>query len=225
VFGPDIDVAMRINRYYTDLKIEIRAHFEDFDNGVMVKPNEKLKIAIIGAISGLKGSKIIADLVKDANKRELEIEYVLIGYSDRSDLHNAVARFHVTGKYEENEIGDLLQKHRPTAIFIPTPLPETYCYTLSIAWRFGLKPMVFDIGAQARRIRAVGGDAGEILPLSFTTKPTELNDWFLQNIKAEATPENKPENKQYQSIIQDYYGFAEVKPAAKKIKKAEVISA
>jgi GT2 family glycosyltransferase len=224
IFAPDFDVAQRINNYYPDLEIDLRPHFEVFDNGFALEANEgKLKIAVVGAISGLKGSKVLSELVKDANRRSLDIEYVLIGYSDRSDLHNSVARFNVTGKYEEHEIGELLKQHQPTVIFIPTPLPETYCYALSIAWRFGVKPVVFDIGAQANRIRALGDGAGEILPLELSAKPQQLNDWLLQNIKSGVKQLTKPDNVKYDSIMRDYYGFSVSKPKTKKQKATEVI--
>jgi GT2 family glycosyltransferase/glycosyltransferase involved in cell wall biosynthesis len=227
VFAPDADVAKRINRYYRHLQVTLRPHAEIFDaeDKVIATAKPRLKIGVVGAISGMKGSKIMLNLVRDANERELEIEYVVIGYSDRSDLHDGLERYSVTGKYEEAELRDLLVQHQPDVIFIPTPIPETYCYTLSIAWRFGLMPIVFDIGAQAARIRQIGKGAGKIIPLDLAHDASRLNDWFLENIEAQhCAPIISPENVLYNSIMIDYYGLKAEKPKAVKRKKEIVAS-
>jgi O-antigen biosynthesis protein len=228
VFAPDNDVAKRINRHFRHLQISVLPHPEIFDaeTKVDIEPKQRLKIGIVGAISGFKGSKILSNMVSNANERELEIEYVVIGYTDRSDLHNGVERFTVTGKYQENEIRDLLDKHQPDVIFIPSIWPETYCYTLSTAWRFGLMPIVFDIGAQAARIRQIGKGAGKIIPLDLANDAHKLNDWFMENIaNKQFEPATRPANVTYNSIMADYYGFKPEKPKAPKRKKEIVASA
>jgi hypothetical protein len=224
VFAPDADVAKRINRYYRHLQVTLRPHAEIFDaeDKVIATAKPRLKIGVVGAISGFKGSKIVSNMVRDANERELEIEYVVIGYTDRSDLHNGVERFTVTGKYQEQEIRNLLDKHQPDIIFIPSIWPETYCYTLSIAWRFGLMPIVFDIGAQAARIRRIGKGAGKIIPLDLAHDAQKLNDWFLENIDTQQlVSPTQPENIIYNSIMIDYYGLKAEKPKAPKRKKQQ----
>ena len=37
--------------------------------------------------------------------------------------------------------------------FLPSIVPETWCFTLSEMWEAGLHVVAFDIGAQAERIR------------------------------------------------------------------------
>ena len=45
-------------------------------------------------------------------------------------------------------------KHQPDLAFLPSIWPETWCFTLSEAWAAGLYAVVFDLGAQAERMRA-----------------------------------------------------------------------
>jgi glycosyltransferase involved in cell wall biosynthesis len=59
----------------------------------------------------------------------------------------------ITGRYNESEVFDLIAAEQPDIIFLPSIWPETYSYTLSIAMACGLPIAVFDIGAQAERLR------------------------------------------------------------------------
>ena len=42
------------------------------------------------------------------------------------------------------------------AVFLPAIWPETWCFTLGIAWKAGLSVIAFDLGAPAERICATG---------------------------------------------------------------------
>ncbi|MFT9164955.1 MAG: hypothetical protein ABF504_07750, partial [Komagataeibacter saccharivorans] len=39
---------------------------------------------------------------------------------------------------------------------VPSICPETWCFTLTLLWRAGLRSVAFDLGAVAARIRATG---------------------------------------------------------------------
>ena len=58
---------------------------------------------------------------------------------------------------------------------LPSIWPETWCYTLGIAWQAGLRAAVFDLGALAERVRA--GGAGWVLPLGLA--PGAINQALL----------------------------------------------
>jgi O-antigen biosynthesis protein len=213
VFVPNADVLDRIRRYYPTIPLELRVHPETFDNAptlhVVRAEGERVRVAIIGAISLIKGSQVIVDALRDVKTRGLPIDYILIGHSDHPDLNAGMPNFTMTGQYKEDEIGALLEKHRPHLAFIPSVWPETYCYTLSIAWRFGIRPAAFDMGAPAERIRALGGSsAGDILPFGWSKEVTALNNAFVEH-HSSAEPLIKPANVSYPSLIKDYYGLAE----------------
>jgi hypothetical protein len=57
----------------------------------------------------------------------------------------------------------------------PSIWPETWCFTLGLAWRAGLGVAAFDIGAPAERIRRTG--RGWLLPLGLP--PAAINSAFL----------------------------------------------
>jgi O-antigen biosynthesis protein len=210
VFVPDADVLERIRGYYPQAPLVLRPHPELFDNAPVLavarQPGERLRVAIIGAISLIKGSQVIVDAVRDVNARQLPIDYTLIGHSDHPDLNAGMPHFTCTGQYAESEIGALLEEHRPHLVLIPSIWPETYCYTLSIALRYGLKAAVFDMGATARRLRALGEGAGELLPFVWAREAGRINDAFLtMTLDGIAAP--RPANVVYPSLMANYYGL------------------
>jgi GT2 family glycosyltransferase/glycosyltransferase involved in cell wall biosynthesis len=221
VYVPNADMSARMVRYFPEQTYTLRPHAETFDTHpaieVAMQEGQRLRVGIVGAISGFKGSKLLAQLVEDANARSLAIEYSVIGYTDRSDLHENLERLHITGKYEEAEIGSLLQQQQPHVILIPSIWPETYCYTLSIAWRFGIMPVVFDIGAPAQRARAIGKDAARIVPLSYAKQPALLNDWLIAQFYGKKIPApTRPANVGYAALLTDYYELDTLPAAHKK---------
>ena len=208
VYVPSMDVQDRIRRYFPDVAIIWRPHTETFTDApllnVIKTPEERLRVAVIGAISLIKGSQVLVDAIKDANKRKLAITYILIGHTDHPDLNAGMPNFTMTGQYKEYDIGSLIAEHQPHLAFIPSVWPETYCYTLSIALRYGIRPAVFDMGAPAERLRALGENAGELLPVEWMTEVTQLNDHFAA-CQPDALKNPRPANVSYPSLIRDYY--------------------
>ena len=92
----------------------------------------------------------------------------------------------VTGRYEEDEVLELLREQACHAFFLPSVWPETYCYTLSIAFHAGLPSLCFDIGAQAQRIRECGG---VVLPTKLWTDPAQINDHLLAFVRGSSPRE------------------------------------
>lgn len=212
VFCPSGDVLERMKHYYPQAIYALRWHPETFDNEEkttipVASPSQELVISAIGAISDIKGSNVLAALAKDATKRNLPIRFIIIGHTSHAEINAGMDRITVTGAYKEHEIANLLRTHTSHLTFIPSVWPETYCYTLSIAWRFGILPVAFDIGAPAERIEACG--RGIILPLELKDNPSALNDAFL-NLRNQGWDNHKgniPENVTYPDILRDYYGF------------------
>jgi hypothetical protein len=63
-------------------------------------------------------------------------------------------------------------------IWIPSIWPETYCYVLSAALRSGTQVAVFDLGAQAERVRA-HDERHLCLPLTLADDPLALANALL----------------------------------------------
>jgi glycosyltransferase involved in cell wall biosynthesis len=211
IFVPDSDVAKRMEKYYPSLKFDVRPHItvkaykDSFASApnIFQTNNSVLNVAIIGAIGHHKGSNLIFECIKDAFKRSLPIHFTIIGYTNYDDLMRNFSNVTITGKYLESEVINLIKSNKCNVAFFSSVWPETFCYTLSIAFASKLYPISFEIGAVAERIKQVGW--GKILPISMINKPKEINDSLLM---LEITPLSEQVNLfniDYNNLIKDYY--------------------
>ncbi|MQP64752.1 glycosyltransferase [Niveispirillum sp. SYP-B3756] len=126
------------------------------------QPGEVLRIVVPGAIGPPKGFHILLDCARDAVARQLPLRFIVLGYTLDDDLLVSTGGAMVIGRYEDTEFGSLLADIRPHGAFVPSVWPETWCYALSHVLAAGLPTAVFNIGAQAERLRAHG--RGLLLP-------------------------------------------------------------
>ena len=99
--------------------------------------------------------------------RGLHLEFTLVGHTQDDRRLLDTGRVAVTGGYREGEGEVLVRAQRPHLAWLPSLWPETWCFTLGVAWRAGLRVAVFDIGAPAERVRATG--QGWVLPLGLAS--------------------------------------------------------
>lgn len=184
VFVPDADVASRLGRYFSAVRMVLRPHEESWPERIAsvaapasVAVGDVRRIAVIGAIGQHKGSRILKACAEDAHRRKLKLHFSVIGTVDIADELIGLPTISITGRYEESEITTLLAAQRCHAAWLPSVWPETYCYTLSIAFVHGLMPVVFDLGAQAARVRRAGW--GEVLPCAMMEQAGAINDHLL----------------------------------------------
>ena len=88
----------------------------------------------------------------------------------------ATGRVYVTGRYHEAEAEALVREQSGQVAFLPSIVPETWNFALSTAWAAGLPAIVFDLGAQAERVRRCGH--GSVLPLGLSA--SAINDHLLK---------------------------------------------
>jgi O-antigen biosynthesis protein len=211
VFVPSEDMRDRMMQHMPNVDYVVRVHPECFDDEPpMTIPHihaERVRIAVVGAISRIKGSSLLEALVRDVAERGLPIDYTLIGYTDNPALTKGLPHCTITGEYKEEELRSHLDQAAPHHIFIPSLWPETYCYALSVAWRFGIRPAVFDIGAPAQRIKQLGISGGDVLPYAWVREPQRINDWFVAQMQREHSALTRPHNVTYASIMDDYYAL------------------
>jgi hypothetical protein len=74
-----------------------------------------------------------------------------------------------------------LAQASPDLAFFGSIWPETYLYTLSIAFRYGIFPVAFDLGAQAERIRKE--NFGALVDINERHNPKFINGVFLELAK------------------------------------------
>ncbi len=136
---------------------------------------ESLRIVVPGAIGPSKGFQVLLDCARDAVARELPLRFFVLGYTLDDDLLISTGGAMVTGRYEEAEFNRLLADIAPHGAFVPSVWPETWCYALSHVLMAGLPTAVFNMGAQAERLRTHG--RGVLLPPGLSA--SSINDGLL----------------------------------------------
>lgn len=137
------------------------------------------RICFIGAFGIEKGFDVIKSLIQDAHKRNLPLNYIIVGRSVDDEALLKSNRVFVTGEYKEEEAISLVMEQNADLAFFPSICPETWCYSLSIAWRAGLKTVGYNIGAIAERIKRT--KRGSVMPLNLTI--AKQNDFLLKECK------------------------------------------
>ena len=122
-----------------------------------IKPDSKpLKVAVIGALSKIKGADLLEQAAQLCAKQGIEIEFELIGYGYRSLLKKPHANLTVTGRYHEHELVDSLRQRHADGeldfVWFTALWPETYSYTLSAVIAAELPVLAPDIGAFPERL-------------------------------------------------------------------------
>lgn len=167
---PSKEVEARFRRYVPRLASRITPWEADppqLRRRTRQSPREAgrlLRVAIIGAIGTEKGYDIILDCARDAMRRALPLEFVIVGYThdDLRLIETGCVR--ITYRFAPEEAVAEIAAQQADIAFIPSIWPETWCFALSDAWAAGLRAAVFDIGTQAERVRATGH--GWVLPLA-----------------------------------------------------------
>ncbi len=182
VFVPDADVAERLGRYLpgVDFTVDPHEEFNPEQSQILrprLRPDEPLRVLVIGAIGKVKGYNVLLACAKDAREKRLPIEFCLLGYS-MNDTQLRQAGVSISGRYLEEESLERLTALEPHIVWLPSLWPETYSYTLSLGLLGGLSVCAFDIGAIARRLRELGADE-HLMPLELQHFPHEINRAFL----------------------------------------------
>ena len=188
---PSNDTALRMRAYFRDMDFTVRPHEENLNPPHGYAPparqrGSSLRVAVIGAIGPHKGSRILLQCSRDAIERKLPLDFCIIGSTDLAELET-MSNVSVTGPYAEAEVFDLIRRSRTHVAFFPSVWPETYSYTLSIAFAAGFPTVVFDIGAPAERVRQSA--RGLVLRLGLLNKPDKINDFLLQADSVESVTE------------------------------------
>ncbi len=132
------------------------------------------RVAVLGNLNHHKGIDIVvacAALARDDNQ---QLEFLVFGNMD-VDASQLGGKLRKMGAYQRANLRTILATHRCDIGFLPSIWPETYSYVLSEILELGLHPVVFDLGAQAVRLRAAG--VGTILPVGLN--PSSINARLL----------------------------------------------
>lgn len=159
VFAPSFDVSKRIKRHVPAARVLLAPHPEAAGlHGIPsprvlpVAADEPLRIAVLGALSPVKGPDLLEQCALDAKQRDLALEFHLLGYAYRDLITAPRSRLTVHGAYRDSELPTLLADLKPHLVWFPAQWPETYSYTLSACLHAGLPIVAPDLGAFPERL-------------------------------------------------------------------------
>ena len=133
-------------------KIEIIPHNVKEISPVRVTkdPNyTTLTIGVLGAINYVKGAQIIKQMVQLIERDNLDINVVVVGEITAPIKSK---HFYTTGRYNREELPQIIQEHKIDIFLIPSIWPETFSYTTQEIMMMELPLMVFNLGAPAERV-------------------------------------------------------------------------
>lgn len=108
----------------------------------------KIKIGILGSITRQsKGSDILNEMELYIDS-DPNISLVVIG-----DYKKSSPKTRVIGKYNREELPEILEKNEIDIIFIPSVWPETFSYTTAEAIIMNIPVACFNLGAPAERVK------------------------------------------------------------------------
>lgn len=160
VLAPSRDAARRMARYFPKADVRFAPH-TDLDPGTAlpaVRPprhlaaNQPLKIAVIGALSPIKGADVLEDVAVEALRRGAPLDFHLLGYGYRNLRTRPKSALTVYGEYDEADLPGMLAWLQPDLVWFPAQWPETYSYTLSACLQAGLPIVAPDLGAFPERL-------------------------------------------------------------------------
>ncbi len=204
VFFLSDDTLHRFNKHFRLHNVIVKPHPEDRRRLVPVErcSDTPYPIALIGGIGQHKGFDILLQCVRSARKEGLPLKFIVFGYTSDDEQLIRCGNVEVTGPYEVGDLEALVRASGCSVAAFLSPCPETFSFTLSEAWRMGLFPVAFDIGAIAERIRTVG--FGRLMP--FTQDPKVINTILLEAAGTSHTVGSAVYiGETFHTIISDYY--------------------
>lgn len=179
VIAPSADTAERVQRYFPEIAPQVLSHENDDTLAATplqaVKRRAVVRVCVVGAVGVDKGFEILLACARDAAERALALEFVVVGHTIDDGRLLDTGRVFVTGEFQPGEAIPLIRAQNANLAWLPSVWPETWCFTLSEAWRAGLRVVAFDLGAQAERVRRTG--RGVLLPLGLP--PPAINSALL----------------------------------------------
>jgi glycosyltransferase involved in cell wall biosynthesis len=173
------DVADRIRQHFP----RCRPRIVRWEDDSVLPPRDPSPVAadgirrvcVIGAIGIEKGYEVLLACARDAANRRLNLRFHLVGHSCDDARLLATGAVQITGRYQEREVAALIRQQRAQLAWLPSLWPETWCYTLTLAWQAGLNVLAFKLGTPSGRIRRTG--RGWLVPLGMS--PQALNNRML----------------------------------------------
>jgi GT2 family glycosyltransferase/glycosyltransferase involved in cell wall biosynthesis len=177
VIVPDLDVASRLSNYFPTVRVQVEPHEPLHLPAERPGRGPLREVLVIGALSPVKGFDVLLGLARSRAAAAAGLRFTLLGYSpDDAALQAAGVR--VLGRYDDASLAARIAELAPDLILLPSVWPETFCYVVTPAAESGRRVAVFDLGAQARRLKEAGADA-VYLPIELAGQPEVLAKLLL----------------------------------------------
>ena len=200
VITPSNDTKQHITNHIKLDNIEAKYHPEPITTVTPVdfRDEKIINIAFLGAIGPHKGFNVLKNCAKHALKFELPLHFTVIGYTCDDNSLRELSNVTITGKYDRENLPDLINKHNCHIAALFSVWPETFSYTLSEAMMNNLIPISFDLGAIPERNKNDNLNIPlDLSPKAICNKILALRDVDFDEYSFGA---------QY-NIIEDYYEY------------------
>ncbi|HET9019590.1 MAG TPA: glycosyltransferase, partial [Acetobacteraceae bacterium] len=220
VIAPSQDTANRYAQLFPGLAVSVRPHFAPADLAAAPprparrSAGPRLRVALPGAIGPQKGSHELVELARHCSRWHDDIDFVVVGYTDREEEFRRYDNVTVLGGYRPAEALTALAAAGCDVALLLNVFPETFSYTLSECLQVGLPPVAYDFGAVGERMRALG--VGVALPPG--APPEQIVSALRMAAQHPALVPAASLYGQYGKLMADYYApaladLAEVAPA------------
>lgn len=213
VIAPSRDTAERYGRLFPNVVLSVRPHFaspNDFVSNVPAfRPqNTRLRVAVPGALGPHKGLIELIHLAMHCTRWHDDIEFVVVGYTDRDDELERIGNVEVMGGYDVGQAVAKLMSSECRVALLLNVFPETFSYTLSESLAAGLTPVAYDFGAVGERMGAL--NVGVTVPLG--APPEQLVTALREAARQPLGAPPSAHYGEYGTLMSDYYtpAFAEL---------------
>ncbi|MFO1025107.1 MAG: glycosyltransferase [Acetobacteraceae bacterium] len=154
IFCPSQDMKQRLMRYGLAEHALVVPHepvaASDWSLVLPTLAKGPLRVVLLGQLANHKGSRIVAPVVETAAPGTLQVH--CIGEIEATFPPQAASLLTSSGRYQEQELPDLIRQAKPHVIWLPSVAPESYSYTLSAAIEAGLPIVATRFGAFPERL-------------------------------------------------------------------------
>ena len=188
IFCPSTDAGKRIKQYYPNVDIICTPHLDHEQVALLqycvqaplLRIDERLRIAVLGALNEAKGADILEACAVDAIDRDLQLEFHLLGHAYRGLQSKPKSALLTYGQYLDKDLQQLISQVKPHLVWFPAVWPETYCYTLSACLKAALPIVAPDLGAFTERL------SGRVLTwlVPWDQTPESHNNFFDTTVRA-----------------------------------------
>ena len=206
VIVPSQDTKQRILNYFPLKNIVSLPHhelrYQLKSKEIFPKIKNQTHIAFLGSIGVHKGYNVLKELCNRIKEEKLDFRITIIGETRNDDYFEAFNFVEITGKYQPEQLPNLVEKHNPDIFALFSIWPETYGYTVSEALRYNIPIVCFDIGAYKERIDP---KSPWITKIPLNTPPEKILDTIWQFVHSRKQLPEAKIGQEYESIINDYY--------------------